>query len=182
MTIDEMRAMLEESLPRKRYEHSIRVYETALRMIPHFHADKEKTAVGALLHDCGRQIPTKESLQKARELGIDVDDTEKEQPILLHAKLGVYYAVHKYGVTDPEVLDEEARKLFGDALPERPGEREEPEEPEEDDYDFEIPEEYDSIPEDEDLTEQEQALRQSLDMQAANVAVLIEQGTVLTED
>ena len=105
MTIEEMRAMLEESLPRKRYEHSIRVYETALRMIPHFHADKEKTAVGALLHDCGRQIPTKESLQKARELGIDVDDTEKEQPILLHAKLGVYYAVHKYGVTDPEVLD-----------------------------------------------------------------------------
>ena len=83
---------------------------------------------------------------------------------------------------DPEVLDEEARKLFGNALPERPGEREEPEGPEEDDYDFEIPEEYDSIPEDEDLTEQEQALRQSLDMQAANVAVLIEQGTVLTED
>ena len=43
--------------------------------------------------------------EKARELGIDVDDTEKEQPILLHAKLGVYYAVHKYGITDPEVLD-----------------------------------------------------------------------------
>ncbi len=104
MTIEEMRVMLEESLPRKRYEHSVRVYETALQMARHWHADEEKVALGAMLHDCGRQVPTKESLARARELGIEVDPTEEAQPILLHAKLGVYYAVHRYGVSDPEVL------------------------------------------------------------------------------
>ena len=41
----------------------------------------------------------------AAKLGIEVDETEKNQPILLHAKLGVYYAQHKYGVTDKEILD-----------------------------------------------------------------------------
>lgn len=107
MTIEEMRALLQQSLKPKRYEHSIRVYETALMMAEHFHADKQKVALAALLHDCGRQIPKENSAARAKELGIAVDEVEKAQPILLHAKLGVYYAVHKYGVSpdDTEVLD-----------------------------------------------------------------------------
>jgi predicted HD superfamily hydrolase involved in NAD metabolism len=107
MTIEEMRALLQQSLKPKRYEHSIRVYETALKMAEHFHADKQKVALAALLHDCGRQIPKEKSAAKAKELGIPVDPVEEAQPILLHAKLGVYYAVHKYGVSpeDTEVLD-----------------------------------------------------------------------------
>jgi len=107
MTIEEMRALLQQSLKPKRYEHSIRVFETALKMAEHFHADNQKVALAALLHDCGRQIPKEDSAAKAKELGIAVDAVEKAQPILLHAKLGVYYAVHKYGVSpdDTEVLD-----------------------------------------------------------------------------
>ena len=38
-------------------------------------------------------------------LGLPMDDVERNQPILLHAKLGVYYAREKYGVTDQEILD-----------------------------------------------------------------------------
>ena len=107
MTIEEMRALLQQSLKAKRYEHSIRVYETALKMAEHFHADKQKVAFAALLHDCGRQVPKEKSVAKAKELGIPVDPVEEAQPILLHAKLGVFYAVHKYGVNtnDAEVLD-----------------------------------------------------------------------------
>jgi len=107
VTLEEMRALLEESLPRKRYEHSVRVYETAMQMAEVCNADKNKVAIAALLHDCGRQIPTKESLSKALVLGIPVDGTEAAQPILLHAKLGVYYAIHQYGINaeDSEVLD-----------------------------------------------------------------------------
>ena len=89
MTIEEMRALLQQSLKPKRYEHSMRVYETALKMAEHYHADVKKVAVAALIHDCGRQVP------------------EEAQPILLHAKLGVYFAVRKYGISpdDTEVLD-----------------------------------------------------------------------------
>ena len=107
MTIEEMRALLQQSLKPKRYEHSIRVYETALKMAEQFQADKEKVALAALLHDCGRQVPKEASVAKATELGIPVDPVEEAQPILLHAKLGVYYAVHKYGVdaNEKEVLD-----------------------------------------------------------------------------
>ena len=107
MKIEEMRTLLQQSLKPKRYEHSIRVYETALKMAEHFHADKQKVALAALLHDSGRQVSKEKSVAKAKELGIPVDPVEEAQPILLHAKLGVYYAVHKYGISpdDTEVLD-----------------------------------------------------------------------------
>ena len=107
MTIEEMRILLQQSLKPKRYEHSVRVYRTALKMAEQYHADAEKVAVAALIHDCGRQISKEASAAKAKELGIPVDPVEEAQPILLHAKLGVYYAIHKYGVSpdDREVLD-----------------------------------------------------------------------------
>ena len=70
MTIEEMRALLQQSLKPKRYEHSMRVYETALKMAEHYHADVKKVAVAALIHDCGRQVPKETSVAKAKDLGM----------------------------------------------------------------------------------------------------------------
>ncbi len=104
MTIDEMRCLLEASLPPKRYKHSVRVYETALQLAQTYGLPQEKIAVCALLHDCGREVASKDSAAKADELGIAIDEVERNQPILLHAKLGVHYAQTKYGVKDKEIL------------------------------------------------------------------------------
>ena len=105
LKIEEMKRILKESLPLKRYKHWVAVYETALEFASVHGLDMEKVGISALLHDCGREVPGRESLAMAAKLGIEVDETEKNQPILLHAKLGVYYAQHKYGVTDKETLD-----------------------------------------------------------------------------
>ena len=104
MTIDEMKQLLQASLPPKRYKHSVHVYETALELAKSHKLPEEKIAICALLHDCGREVVSKESAAKADALGIAIDDVERNQPILLHAKLGVYYAQTKYGVTDKEIL------------------------------------------------------------------------------
>ena len=92
MTIDEMKQLLQASLPPKRYKHSVHVYETALELAKSHKLPEEKIAICALLHDCGREVASKESAAKADALGIAIDDVECNQPILLHAKLGVYYA------------------------------------------------------------------------------------------
>lgn len=105
MKLEEMKKLLEESIPAKRFKHSVAVYETALELAAAHKLTADKIAVAALLHDCGREVNSKESVAKARELGIDIDMIDLEQPILLHAKIGVYNAVHKYGVTDKEILD-----------------------------------------------------------------------------
>lgn len=115
LTIDEMKTLLQEALPPKRFKHSLGVYETALKMADHYGMDREKVAVASLLHDCGREIPTDQQVAKAEELGINVDYVERRQPILLHAKLGAYFAEHKYGVKDPEIL--EAIRLHSTGAP-----------------------------------------------------------------
>lgn len=104
LELTEMKKILKESLPHKRYKHSLAVYDTALAIAAVYGLDKEKVGVGALLHDCGREIPTGDLLMHSITLGLPIDEVEKNQPILLHAKLGVYYAQKKYGVTDPEIL------------------------------------------------------------------------------
>lgn len=108
LKLDEMKRLLKAALPHKRYDHSINVYETALKLARAHDVtgdELDRVGVSALLHDCGRQIPSRDSIDKARELGIEVDEIEANQPILLHAKLGVYYAREKYGVTDSGILE-----------------------------------------------------------------------------
>ena len=115
LTIQEMKDMLEKALPPKRFKHSLGVYETALKMAEHYGMPQEKVAVAALLHDCGREVPTDKQVEKAEELGMEVDYVERRQPILLHAKMGAYFAEHKYGITDPEIL--EAIRLHSTGAP-----------------------------------------------------------------
>ncbi len=107
MDIDEMTALLKKSLPSKRFKHSVGVYKTALDMCAHYGlspAEREQVGVCALLHDCGREVGSKASLALARQLDIAVEDIEEKQPILLHQKIGAYYARSKYGVTDEAIL------------------------------------------------------------------------------
>src|SRR5574344_1125897 len=115
LTIDEMKSILEKALPHKRFQHSLYVYETALKMGRHFQGDLDKIGIAALLHDCGREIPTRDSFMYALTHQIPMDFVEEHQPILLHAKLGRYFARDKYGVTNPEILDAIAQHTTGAA-------------------------------------------------------------------
>lgn len=105
MDFTERKELLKKSLPTKRYEHSVAVYKTAVKIAEIHGVDVEKAKLAGLLHDCGREIPTKEFITKIKELGIKADVVELNQPILIHDKLGVYYAEHKYEVHDKEILE-----------------------------------------------------------------------------
>lgn len=105
MELKEMQALLQKSLPKKRFEHSLEVCKTAAIFAAAHKIDVEKAKISALLHDCGREIPSRDNLSKAKELGLVIDEVERNQPILLHAKIGMYLAEHKYGVTDKDILE-----------------------------------------------------------------------------
>lgn len=104
LSIEEMQEKLAASIPGKRYKHSLNVYETAMSLCRAHGVDSEKIAIAALLHDCGRVVKSKESIELAQSLGLDLDAVEINQPVLIHAKLGMYYAAKDYGVEDQEIL------------------------------------------------------------------------------
>ena len=94
-----------ERLSDKRYEHTVRVAETARRLAKLHGLDQEKARLAGLLHDTAREIGKEELLRVAEEDGLSVGDFERERPILLHGPVAAELAREDLGVEDVEILD-----------------------------------------------------------------------------
>lgn len=105
MNHDKMMERLKTKINTKRLEHSIGVEYTAACLAYVHGADVEKARIAGLLHDCAKGIPTKEKLEKAKKHGLPINTFEKNNPDLLHAKLGAYYAQYKYEIKDMDILN-----------------------------------------------------------------------------
>ncbi len=95
---------LEKELDEKRYQHTIGVTYTAASLAMRYGENMQAAILAGLLHDCAKGIPNEEKLELCKKYGILVTDVEKENPSLLHAKLGAYIAREQYGVADDDVL------------------------------------------------------------------------------
>ncbi len=115
MSHEEMRILLEQRLKRSRYEHSLGVAETALKLAKRFHVDEEKAYVAGLLHDCAREFPNGELVREAEKRGIAIGPVERAMPLLLHAYIGAYRVKELYGVEDREILQAIWRHTVGGA-------------------------------------------------------------------
>lgn len=104
MDRDSIIERLQEKLTERRFIHSVGVEYTAACMAYKFDVDAQKARIAGLLHDCAKCIPREEKLRKAEKIGLPVNVSERENPDLLHGKLGAYYARKRYGVEDPEIL------------------------------------------------------------------------------
>jgi len=100
----EIQKKLATKLSRKRYEHSLRVSETATALAERFGADTDQARLAGLLHDSARDLPNNILLQMAQAFGIVMNDVEKIEPVLLHAPLGAKIAQVEYGVSDIAIL------------------------------------------------------------------------------
>ncbi len=105
LTLEEMKEKLKKSLNNKRFIHSIGVMETAVKLAEIYGEDKWNAAVAGLLHDCAKDIEGEELLKLCRRNNIEVDDISREQPELLHGKIGACIAREEYGIEDQRVLD-----------------------------------------------------------------------------
>lgn len=103
MNYEAMKKELAERLPKKRYEHSLGVAQTAVRLAERFGVDVEKARVAGLLHDCAREYPTAELPEEAARRSIAYGEVERAMPLLLHAYVGAERAAELYGVTDAEI-------------------------------------------------------------------------------
>ena len=107
-TDEEARKKLSHKLELRRYEHSLGVAYTACSLfMAHGHDTPEELSrayTAGLLHDCAKCLTDEERDKYIRRYGVELSRTEKENPYLIHAKLGAVLAKEKYGVTDPEIL------------------------------------------------------------------------------
>lgn len=103
MSLDEIKIKLEKSLTPKRFNHSVGVMETSVKLAERNGCDIYKAAVAGLLHDCARDIRGSLLFERCNALGVIVDEVSRHQPELLHGRLGAKLAEIEYGITDHEI-------------------------------------------------------------------------------
>lgn len=103
-SMDEIKKSLKKELDKSRYEHTLGVMYTAGALAMAHGADLNQAMLAGLLHDCAKCIPNDEKFTLCKKYRIELTQAEKDNPALIHAKLGAFLARKKYHVTDEEVL------------------------------------------------------------------------------
>lgn len=95
---------MKNELDHDRYEHTIGVMHTAACLAMRYEEDMDRALLAGLLHDCAKCIPAEEKIKMCKKNHIEIAEAEKDNPGLLHAKLGAFLAKEKYGITDESIL------------------------------------------------------------------------------
>ena len=103
--IKKIRKSLKSKLDEARYEHTLGVAYTAMALAMRYDVTLEKAEVAGLLHDCAKYLSDKKKLEKCERYNITVTESERKNLSLLHAKLGAFFAMNKYGVSDREIVN-----------------------------------------------------------------------------
>lgn len=96
--------MLKDSISSKRYNHSLGVSNTAACLAMSTGIDVYPAYLAGLLHDCAKGLSGDELIETVKKAGIEISDTEKKSPELLHAKAGSVLAKTVYKITDEDIL------------------------------------------------------------------------------
>ena len=100
-----LRQEMEQTLERKRFEHTLGVAYTAANLAMVHGADVDKALVAGMLHDCAKCMSHRKQIALCRKNHIQLSQIETEEhSTLLHAKAGCCLARKKYGITDEDIL------------------------------------------------------------------------------
>jgi predicted HD superfamily hydrolase involved in NAD metabolism len=95
---------LSKIMSAKRFYHSLGVQGMSLALAIQYGYDMDKANLAGLLHDCAKDMKDEELIKECKKYNLPVSPVENRNGFLLHGKLGAYYAQHKYGVDDSEII------------------------------------------------------------------------------
>lgn len=101
----EIKKQVEQILPEKRYEHTLRVVNTAIHLAEKFGENKEKVECAALLHDVAKYFePEEMKTIILRDADIPNDYLQFHMS-LWHAPVGAVYAKEAFQIMDQDILN-----------------------------------------------------------------------------
>lgn len=101
--LTKIKKQVKRKLSDHRFEHTIGVTYTAAALAMRYEVDLNQAMTAGLLHDCAKYMSEEELLKNCERYKIEVTNTEKLNPALLHAKVGAVLADKKYRVHDKEI-------------------------------------------------------------------------------
>lgn len=102
--INKIRRSVSKTLDAKRFEHTLGVTYTAAALAMCHGADIRKAQIAGLLHDCAKCVDHNKKIAICLKHNIEINEIERKNPFLLHAKVGSYIAMHKYNIVDEDII------------------------------------------------------------------------------
>jgi len=103
--IGKIRKTMEKTLDAKRFEHTLGVAYTASCLAMCHDEDIKSAELAGLLHDCAKCLDNTKKLKICKKHNIHVNKIESKNPFLLHAKVGSFLAMERYGVRDKDIIN-----------------------------------------------------------------------------
>lgn len=100
-------------LSSKRYEHSVRVAETARYMCGLYGLDPEKGYVAGIAHDICKEIDDSLMISLAEKDGMEISDAEREKTSLLHGRAAAVFVQEEFSVSDEDIVESIANHTLG---------------------------------------------------------------------
>lgn len=113
--LEEIRKDAESHVKKSRYEHSVRVAETAEKMCALYGVDVKKGYFAGLAHDICKDYSSDELYELASKDGKVITDLEKKKVELLHGRAAAVRLSEVYGIDDEEILEAVSNHTFGSA-------------------------------------------------------------------
>jgi predicted HD superfamily hydrolase involved in NAD metabolism len=104
MDREQLMEAVKSQMPERRWNHTLGVMETAVKLAERYGADPVKADLAAILHDICKFWPVEKQAQIIRDHHLPQDLLEYDKE-LWHAHAGAYIAQAEYGITDEEILD-----------------------------------------------------------------------------
>ncbi|QGU95525.1 HD domain-containing protein [Clostridium bovifaecis] len=96
---------LKENLKKERFDHSLSVRDTAIKLAKIYGEDVEKAKMAALMHDCAKCISDEEMINISEKYGHNIDEVSRNAPNILHGHVGAYIAKYTMGISDENILN-----------------------------------------------------------------------------
>ncbi|WP_054939563.1 bis(5'-nucleosyl)-tetraphosphatase (symmetrical) YqeK [Paenibacillus ihuae] len=90
-------------MPDKRWQHTLGVMETSVKLAKHYGSDPVQAETAAILHDVAKYWPVERMKEIIEQNGLSAELLQYDKQ-LWHAEVGVFVAQQEYGITDPEIL------------------------------------------------------------------------------
>lgn len=105
VSIRKIRKSLEKIQDNKRFAHTIAVTYTATALAMRYRASIKNAELAGMLHDCAKCMSDEKRLLICEKHNIIVNEIERRNPFLLHAKVGSFLAMEEYHINDPDVIN-----------------------------------------------------------------------------
>lgn len=95
---------LKANLKRDRYDHSLSVRDTAVKLASIYKSDINKARIAGLIHDAAKNLKDKEIIDLVSNRGFEIDYVCRRSPQLMHGLAASIIAQDVMGIDDEEIL------------------------------------------------------------------------------